>query len=152
MSLLRSTRRPIILCMAIFACCGGVAVFNQEGPPSASASSPSLQNSRRGVPSPWIVLGRPHGERVVIGRGVDWCPPEGRPEDQPRFVGVKEVDTPRAVILTAYLLKQPPETCLGVVAQVQRTVRIPDGLHGRRLFDGSTSPATQRWPRRPHQR
>lgn len=96
--------------------------------------------------SAFTVLGRPHGNRIVIGTGVEWCPTDGEARGLPRLSGVKQVDTPKAVILTAYLVARPA-TCL-VEAFAERTVRIRGGgLHGRVLLDGSVSPPKRRWPR-----
>jgi hypothetical protein len=95
--------------------------------------------------SPFVVVGRPHGNRVTIGRSVEWCPINGEARGLPRFSGVKQVDTDKAVTLTAYLVARPAN-CL-VERFVRRTVRIRGGLGGRSLFDGSRSPPVRRWPR-----
>jgi hypothetical protein len=92
--------------------------------------------------SPFRVLGRPHGSRITIGWEVEWCP-NGKP--RARITGVKQVDKPKAVILTAYVIA-PSANCL-VSRPLQRTVSIRGGLHGRVLLDGSSSPPKQRWPR-----
>jgi hypothetical protein len=122
-------------------------------PTGAGASAAGMSQARSGAagggkPSAWVVYGRPKGGRVTIGRQIGWCPPNGEARDLPRFDRVRQVSTPNAVILTAFLVNRPSSRCLGVVRTVRRSVRIRGGgLHGRRLLDGSQFPPVQRWPK-----
>lgn len=101
-----------------------------------------------GMPVQWHILEPPTESTVSIGSDVAYCPGSGR---VPRISGVKQINRPGAVILTAYFAGRPPhfsgtEACLG--AQIGTRVHIRGGLRGRPLYDGSQSPPKRkRWPR-----
>lgn len=93
----------------------------------------------------WVVLGHPRRNAVRIGNNVGWCPDSGT-ASRPRITGVKQVERPDAVVLTAYLSHGSHRNCAGVEIRVEHTVHIRGGLRGRTLYDGSKSPPIQRWP------
>ncbi len=92
----------------------------------------------------WVVLGHPGRNGVRIGNNVGWCPDSGT-ASRPRITGVKQVDRPHTVVLTAYLSQRSHRNCAGVEILVEYTVHIRGGLRGRTLYDGSKSPPVQRW-------
>jgi hypothetical protein len=103
-----------------------------------------------GKPVQWQALDPPSETEVRIGNNVGWCPGFG---PFPRISGVRQVSTPKAVILTAYFVNPPPRSkpgrpaCPGVEALIERVVHIRGGLGDRPLYDGSQSPPKKRWPR-----
>lgn len=104
-------------------------------------------HKERARPTPWVVLGRPRGNRVRIGRNVGWCPERGR-ATRPRITGVQQVNQRRSVVLTALMVQHRMGHCAAVESLVERLVHIRGGLRGRPLYDGSQSPPVRRWPRK----
>lgn len=113
----------------------------QEGIPPWPKDSPY---QRKPEPVQWKVLGTPNRTTVSIGNWVGWCPGSG---PLPKIKGVRQVDHPHFVTLTAFLINHPPKNCPGVETGADYLVHIRGGLRGRALYDGSQSPPKKRWPR-----
>jgi hypothetical protein len=97
-------------------------------------------------PMQWRVLGGPGSNSVRIGGDVGWCPESGVAA-LPRISGVRQVDHPRSIVLTAFLANRVIRPCAGVEFRVERHVRIRGGIRGRAILDGSQQPPAKRWPR-----
>lgn len=82
--------------------------------------------------------------RIASGR-IGYCP--DIPNRRPRITGVREVDRPRAVILTAYLIHRPKPGCAEVATEAEKVVVLRQPIRGRALYDGKPSPPKKRWPR-----
>ena len=131
-----------------------IGVLGGASAPSKSASSdrqlevsrPSAAGKNNVRPVQWVVWRRLGESTFRIGNRFGWCSnPQGT--GAPRIVGVRQIDRPDRVTLTAYLASGNNSDCLGVEAQVERVVHIHGGLRGRPVFDGSQSPPVRRWPR-----
>jgi hypothetical protein len=99
----------------------------------------------RGRPVQLRVLGVGGTRRVRIRSGTfGWCP--DIPHSYPRITGVREVDRPRAVVLTAYLVGGVRPGCAEVSVDVQKRLWLRQPRDGRPIYDGSQSPPVRRWP------
>jgi hypothetical protein len=105
--------------------------------------------NHRGRPLQWKVAGRPSGSRVTITQDVGICasPLSRNPADLPHIKGVQRTETARAVILTLLVVwPDDPNPCPRLGMPLYSAVRIPGGIKGRPLYDGSQSPPVKRWP------
>lgn len=84
-------------------------------------------------------------QRVPIWGKAGWCP--DIKNSFPKITGVREVDRPHAIILTAYITNNVVPGCAAVEALWNKTVILRQPLRNRALYDGIQSPPEKRWPR-----
>jgi hypothetical protein len=113
---------------------------------------PGPLHRRIGSPVRWHVLRVLGKRKVSIGRYIGWCP--GPDLDHlsplPKIQRVRQVERPRRVILTAFLIHRAPKNCAGVEAPVSYVVTLRHKLGSRSIYDGSVHPPARRWPRHRH--
>jgi hypothetical protein len=96
-------------------------------------------------PIQWVVINKTVDKTVRMKANVAWCTYTSEPP--PRISGVRVVERPRKVYMTAFLPHQPTHGCLAVAVLVNYTVTLRHELGGRQLFDASQKPPVKRWPR-----
>lgn len=139
------------LAVAVLASCADSTATKSKATGSAATErantlGPHSVPAEGGRPVQWRVLNRPGVRKVRIASGlIGYCP--DIPNRRPRITGVREIDRPRAVILTAYLIHRPKPGCAAVETEAQKVVVLRRPIRGRPLYDGSRSPPKRRWPR-----
>lgn len=87
--------------------------------------------------------------RILGAIGACRVAPHSVPGAVPEIKRVRQFHTRKAIVLTPIIVrpKSKSSACLGFVSPLRYTVRIPGGLRGRPIYDGSQSPPVKRWPK-----
>lgn len=151
----------VAICLGIIGCVSCGASAGQEKADSAPSAEHQMVRSRRnqekpntlpphakapeGRPIQWRVDESVDVRRVPIWGKAGWCP--DIKNSFPKITGVREVDRPHAIILTAYITNNLVPGCAAVEALWSKNVILRQPLRERSLYDGIQSPPIKRWPR-----